>query len=121
ALVRLAERRLELGEDFLRFGPIRIEEPLEGVECELFDSDDRKRTRVFAGSVPAHAVRDEKQVAALATELRFRLGQARLPDAHRLGELGAEELILVGRADAALVGDSECLHRKRAMYRRRVG
>ena len=99
----------------LRFGSVRVEEPLERIERELLDRDDGQGARLFAGAVASHAVGDEKQMSAFVAELRLRLRQARLPDAHRLGELGDQELILVGRAHAALVGDAEGLHRQRAV------
>ena len=121
ACVGLVERRLELREDSLRFGSVRVKEPLERVERELLDRDDGKGARLFAGAVPAHAVGHEKQVSAFLPELRLRLRQARLPDAHRLGEFGDEELILIGRPHAALVGDAEGLHRQRTVSNLRDG
>src|ERR1700730_15029820 len=95
--VGLAECRLELCEDFLRLRSIRGKEPLERIEREVLDSDDRKGAGAFAGAVSAHAVGYEKQVSALASELRFRLRQARFPDAPLLGEFGTGETVLVGR------------------------
>ena len=121
ARVGLAERRLELPEDSLRVGAVRVKEPLERVERELLDGDDGKGARLFAGAVPAHAVGHEKQMSAFLAELRLRLRQCRLPDAHRLGEFGAEELIFIGRAHAALVGHAERLDRQRALINRRHG
>ena len=119
--VGLAEGGLELREDSLRVGSVRVEKPLERIEGELLDRDDGKGTGLFAGAGPAHAVGDEKQMSAFVPELRLLFRQAGLPDAHRLGELGAEELILVGRAYAALVGDAERLHRQRVVGMARHG
>jgi hypothetical protein len=120
ARVSFAECLLELGEDPLGLGRIRVEEPLERIECELLDGDDRKGAGVFAGAASAHAVGDEKQVAAFHPELRLRFRQARLPDAHGFGEFSAEELILIGWAHAPLVSDSESLHRQRAVFNLRI-
>ena len=110
ARVSLPHRRLELREDPLRLLPVRLEEPLERVERELLDRDDRQGARVLAALVAAHAVGDEEQVPVFLAELRLGFRQARLPDAHRLGELGDEELILIRRTHATLVGDAERLH-----------
>ena len=108
-------------EDSLRFGSVRVKEPLERVERELLDGDDGEGAGLFAGAVPSHAIGHEKQVPAFLAELRLRFRQARLPDAHRLGELGAQELIFIGRAHATLVGDAERLHRQRPGFKRHHG
>ena len=46
-------------------------------------------------------------MTALVSELRLWLRQARLPDAHGLGELGDQKLILVRRAHPAGVADAK--------------
>ena len=73
ARVGLLERRLELPEDALRVRPVRVQEPLEVVQRELFNRHDGQGAGLFAGAVSSHAVRHEKQMAAFLAELRFRL------------------------------------------------
>jgi hypothetical protein len=90
-----------------------MEEPLERIERELLDRDDGQGARLFAGAVAPHTVGDEKQMTALVSELRLCVRQARLPDAHGLGELGDQKLILVRRAHPAGVGDAKGLHIQR--------
>jgi hypothetical protein len=70
--------------------------------------------------VAAHPVGDEKQMTALVSELRLGLRQARLPDAHGLGELGDQKLILVRRARPAGVADAEGLHNQRGTSNLRI-
>jgi hypothetical protein len=112
-IVGLMERCLKLLEGSLGFGFVRMEEPLERIERELLDRDDGQGARLFAGAVASHPVGDEKQMTALVSELRLFLRQARLPDAHGLGELGDQKLILVRRAHPAGVADAEGLHNQR--------
>ena len=76
ARVGLAQRRLELAEDSLRLGSVRVKEPLERIERELLDGDDGEGAGLFAGAVPSHAVGHEKQMSAFVAELRLRLRQA---------------------------------------------
>ena len=71
--------------------------------------------------LPAHAVGHQKQMCALLANLQLRFRQTRLPDPHCFGELGNEELILIGCAHLSFVGDSKGLHRQRAGTRRRDG
>ena len=115
ACVGLTQRRLEEREHLLGFGSVRLKEPPERIEREVLDRTDGQGAGVLAGLVPSHAVSDEKQMSALVAELRSWFWEARLPDAHRLAELGDEELILVGGAHAALVGEPEGLHRQRTV------
>ena len=110
ARVRFTERGLELCERLLRFAVIRAEEPFEGIEREVLDRDHGKGARPFARLVPAHAVSHEKQMCALFANLHPWLRQARLPDAHGLGELRDEELVLVARAHPPFVGDAKGGH-----------
>ena len=58
----------------------------------------------------AHAVGDQQDVGAVAAVLRLRLRQAALADPERAGQLGDQEVVLVGRADLALVGKAEAPH-----------
>ena len=119
-IVGLVERCLKLLEGSLGFGFVRMEEPLEGIERELLDRDDGQGARLFAGAVASHTVGDEKQMTALVSELRLWLRQARLPDAHGLGELGDQKLILVRRAHPAGVADAEGLHNQRGTSNLRI-
>ena len=121
AYVGLTKRRLELSQDSLSVGRVRVKEPFERIERELLDGDDGEGARMFAGAVPSHAVGHEEEMSVFVPELRLRLRQARVPDAHRLGELGDQELIFVGRAHAAGIGDAEGLHRERGTSKFRSG
>jgi hypothetical protein len=60
AFVGLAERRLELRKDSLRFGSVRVKEPFERIERKLLDRDDGNGARLFARPVASHAVGHEK-------------------------------------------------------------
>jgi hypothetical protein len=92
-----------------------VKKPFERIERELLDGDNGKGTRLFASALPSHAVGHEEEMSVFVAELHLRLRQARVPDAHRLGELGDQELIFVGRAHAARIGDAEGLHRERGL------
>ena len=58
-------------------------------------------------------------VGALLTHLQLGLGEAGLPDSHRLVELGNEELVLIGRTHFAGVGHAKGLHRQGDWRRQR--
>src|SRR5262249_15994088 len=97
----------------------RMKEPLERIQGELLDRGDRHRAGVFAGRVSAHAVGDEKDVCTLVAKLHFRLRQARIPNPHRLREIGDEKLVLVRLPDPPDVTETEGLDFERLA--RRVG
>ena len=66
----------------------------------------------FAGRGAAHAVGDDDQVTLLFGELRLAFsGQAGLAHAHRLGEPGNQEMILVVAANLAAIGQGTELDR----------
>jgi hypothetical protein len=119
-IVGLVEGCLKLLEGSLAFGFVRMEEPLEGIERELLDRDDGQGAGLFACAVAPHTVGDKKQMTALVSELRLWLGQARLPNAHRFGELGDQKLILVRRAYPAGVGAAEGVHNQRGTSTLRI-
>src|SRR4051812_14976566 len=79
AYVSLTQRRLELSQDSLSVGRVRVKEPFERIERELLDGDDGKGTRLFASAVPSHAVGHEEEMSVFVPELRLRLRQARVP------------------------------------------
>ena len=55
----------------------------------------------------AHPVSDEEEVSTVAAVVRRRLRQAGLADPEGAGQLGDEEVVLVGRTDPAGVGEPE--------------
>ena len=108
ARVGEVERGFELERGRVSRHPLlRTEEPLEGVEGKLSDRRDGEGARPFTGAMPTHAVRDKKEMSALLANLDLRLRQARFPITHRLVQLGNEELVFVGGAYHAAVGDPE--------------
>ena len=102
--VHLLDRFLEVAGHALGVGSGERHEPPERIQRELFDQVDGQRAGVLAGPVPAHAIGDQEEMAALFAESRARLFEAGLPDLHRLGQIGDQELIFVGRSDASPVG-----------------
>ena len=103
------QRRLELREHLLGLVDLRAKEPLERVEREVLDGRHREGAGAFAGAVAAHAVCHQEHVCPFLADLDARPLQACLPDAHGLGELGGEELVLVGRAHFPFVGNAKRL------------
>ena len=108
--VGLAQRRLKVLEDGLLVGRLEVGEALEEVQEEVLDRFDREGAGHLAGLVAAHAVGDEEEVGAVAAVLRPRLRQAALADPERPGQFGNQEVVLVGRADLAAVGEAEAPH-----------
>ena len=88
----------------------RLENRLRRCRTNALDGFDGQGAGHLAGPVAAHAVGDQEEVAPVAAVLRLRLRQAGLADPERAGQLGDQEVVLVGRADLAAVGEAEAPH-----------
>ena len=85
---------------------LQVGETLEQVQNKCFDRGHAQCTGDFSCPVTTHAVGDQKEVAPIAAMLCRRLWQTCLPDPERAGQLRNEEVILVGIADPAPVGQA---------------
>ena len=105
ASIGVTNRCLKLRKHSLGVGTVGTQKPSERIERELLDCGDRESACPFARSVPTHAVGHKKQMCALLSNLQLRFAETRLPDVHRFGELGDEDLILIDRSHLSFIRD----------------